>query len=304
VGRARALTSAAARSLFAEVVDYAGLFPPAQLPLDAAVGEYARWRGTSERWLLGRFVVPATRLPELTRSAAAALPDAASGDPWPIAALLGTDARADAPLVSSFNARHVGRARVDTVELRAGAAGRVEPALEALPDGCVAYVELPLSADPSAALTLLRSRDARAKGRTGGVVADAIPSPAELARFIVACAGARVPFKVTSGLHRALRGERALTYAADSPVARMHGFLNVFAAAALAWKGAGPAEVEAVLAEEDPSSFHLDDEGLRWRGLGATSDELGLLRSSFACSFGSCSFAEPVADLRSLGMIG
>ena len=39
------------------------------------------------------------------------------------------------------------------------------------------------------------------------------------------------------GLHHPIRAERALTYAPDSPRATMHGFLNVFAAAAFAWHG-------------------------------------------------------------------
>src|SRR5262245_61085166 len=47
------------------VVDYAGLFPPAELPLDQAVGKYARYRQEPESWMLGRFVCPAGRLAEL-----------------------------------------------------------------------------------------------------------------------------------------------------------------------------------------------------------------------------------------------
>ena len=47
------------------MVDYAGLFPPAQLPLDEAVREYAAHLGDAEAWMLGRFIIPAQRLGEL-----------------------------------------------------------------------------------------------------------------------------------------------------------------------------------------------------------------------------------------------
>src|ERR671939_21225 len=57
--------SASLHALLAGAVDYAGLFPPAGLPLEQAVGDYARYRREPEAWMLGRFVCPAARLAEL-----------------------------------------------------------------------------------------------------------------------------------------------------------------------------------------------------------------------------------------------
>src|SRR5436190_17389433 len=53
------------RVLLEGVIDYAGLFPPAKLPLDQALRNYARYRHEPEGWMLGRFVCPASRLVEL-----------------------------------------------------------------------------------------------------------------------------------------------------------------------------------------------------------------------------------------------
>ena len=50
------------RALLSEIVDYAGLFPPAQLPLEKAVREYAAHLGEEKAWMLGRFIIPAQRL--------------------------------------------------------------------------------------------------------------------------------------------------------------------------------------------------------------------------------------------------
>jgi len=53
------------RSLLAESIDYAGMFPPAALPLKVAVQDYARYQRDSAAWMLARFVCPIGRLAEL-----------------------------------------------------------------------------------------------------------------------------------------------------------------------------------------------------------------------------------------------
>src|SRR5271155_5584079 len=57
--------NASLRALLTGIVDYAGLFPPAKLPLDQAIRNYARYRTDPESWMLGRFICPASRLGEL-----------------------------------------------------------------------------------------------------------------------------------------------------------------------------------------------------------------------------------------------
>ena len=297
------MTAPSARVLLAGLVDYAGLFPPAALSMDDAVAEYARWRRSPEAWMLGRFVLPASRLAELGRAADGHLPDPGTGEPWRLSALLGGDVHGDSSVVTSFNRSHAGRAVVDAVELKAGSPGDAEAALEALPAGLAAFVEVPLGDELGAILAVLGRRGASAKARTGGVVPGAIPDPADVARFLAACAAAGVPFKTTAGLHHAVRSEQALTYEAGSPRATMHGFLNVFAAAVFARAGAPAPDLETVLRDQDASSFRFEGDALAWRSLRVSVDALASARRAFATSFGSCSFAEPVADLRALGVV-
>jgi hypothetical protein len=296
-----------ATALLAGLVDYAGLFPPAALSMDEAVAEYARWRRSPEAWMLGRFVLPAARLVECSRAADAHLTEPGAGEPWRLSALLGADVRGDSALVTAFNASNAGRAVVDAVELKAGSAEEAEAALEALPAGLAAFVEVPLGrelgGEPGGLLATLGRHRARAKVRTGGVVPEAIPDPADVARFISACAAAGVAWKATAGLHHPVRAEHPLTDEPGGPRAVMHGFLNVFAAAAFARAGASLADVEAVLREQDASALRLDEEGLAWRHLHVSADDVARARRDFATSFGSCSFAEPVEDLRSLGVL-
>jgi len=55
------------KSLLASIVDYAGLFPPARLSLPEAVTIYDRTQASPHAWMLDRFVIPASRLPELSQ---------------------------------------------------------------------------------------------------------------------------------------------------------------------------------------------------------------------------------------------
>jgi hypothetical protein len=112
-----------------------------------------------------------------------------------------------------------------------------------------------------------------------------------------------VPFKATAGLHHPLRGEYRLTYEPDAPSATMFGFLNVFAAAALAAAGAGDGELIELLEERRRSAFTFAADGLRWGSHVVTLDQLERSRTSFAVAFGSCSFREPVDDLQELVLL-
>ena len=44
------------RALLTGVIDYAGLFPPAKLPMDQALSNYLRYRDGPDAWMLGNFV--------------------------------------------------------------------------------------------------------------------------------------------------------------------------------------------------------------------------------------------------------
>lgn len=48
-----------------ELIDYAGLFPPSALPLPEAISNYHAYIHDSDSWMLGPFVIPASRLSEL-----------------------------------------------------------------------------------------------------------------------------------------------------------------------------------------------------------------------------------------------
>lgn len=144
--------------------------------------------------------------------------------------------------------------------------------------GAETYVETDPHVVPAFASQIARS-GARLKIRCGPKA----PSVDSLAAAIRACREHSLPFKATAGLHHAVRQEG------------QHGFVNLLAAAIFG-------DEETVLAEEDEGAFAIDDGAFRWRDRTASVAEVERARGLFV-AFGSCSFDEPVDDLRRLGLL-
>jgi hypothetical protein len=280
------------RTLLADLIDYAGLFPPAALPMRDAVANYAAYRASGDAWALARFVVPVERLEEFAAVADAHLRDT----PWRLSALAHAGHN---HAIRDFNTRLAGRAEIDVVEARAATVDEVH-ALSQLAALATVYTEVPVRDDPDALVAAIAACGLRAKIRTGGVVADAFPTAGQVARFLTTCVRHRVAFKATAGLHHPLRGEYPLTYDAGAPRGTMFGFLNVILAAAFAHHGLPDAELAVLLEERDPTAIDVRGDRIAWRGHMLTADMLAADRAAFAISFGSCSFREPLDDLSAL----
>lgn len=297
----------AARALLESLIDDAGLFPPAELTMRAALAGHAAHRSGEDAWMLGRFVVPLVRLDEFER-AFDGLPAGARARPWRLAALGSGSPSADARTIAAFNARHgdAGRrdATIESIDVTVGGPDDTARAAEALPGPVERYFELAIDTDPTGTLAAIAAVGGRAKIRTGGVTADRFPSARLLARFVVASAAAGVAFKATAGLHHPVRSAHPAGAGGRGPIVVMHGFLNLFLAAALARAhGAREDVLVPVLDEESAGAFAFDGEWVRVAGRSLARDEIASARRSFALSFGSCSFDDPISELKALGVI-
>ena len=290
--------SDALSELLAGLVDYAGLFPPASLPMTEAVRHYAGHRVSARRTMLARFVIPAARLDEFLGVARGAR---SIGDdtPWPLAVLA---AASDAAALEEFDTVHGTLARVDMVEARASDVATIEALAIAYPERPV-FVEIPVHEDPDPLIAALAKHELHAKIRTGGVTADAFPTPAQVMRFLERCLQHHVPFKATAGLHHPLRGEYPLSYDDGSAQGTMYGFLNVFIAALLLRAGHPAEQVAPLLEERDAASISFTPERIAWRGLAVDATAVSVARAQYAGGFGSCSFEEPVRALEGLSIL-
>src|SRR5947208_8081320 len=167
------------RAFFTGILDYAGLFPPAQLPLDEAVRNYARYRTEPESWLLGRFVCPGNLLPNLN----------SDGGKLALAVVV------PRPVDDHRVWRQYAERFSITLETR-GAPLQQWPQILTFWEfelGCG------LSVGDFASLLAKFHRGYGFKLRCGGANASAVPSVEQVAHVLAACRDAGVPLKFTAG---------------------------------------------------------------------------------------------------------
>jgi hypothetical protein len=286
------------------LVDDAAVFPPGSAPLEAALAAHLDHRAAEYAALVGPFVVGDQALPALREALS---PQEPPQEPHglPVVVVVSGGAGALEPAARWAGASSGLRLQGLEVTVRESDAGALSPntrrllaAVDALAaagdldEEVAVHLEPPRlhgSEPPASWLGVLDEVAAaghRLKLRTGGLEAGAFPGSAELATCIGAALDRELPFKCTAGLHRAVRHRDPHTGF------QQHGFLNVLAATRTSLDGAGHAEVVAALEETDAAA------------LLARTDEAGLAGArQWFTSFGSCSIAEPLEDLRALGLV-
>ena len=290
----------AVTAAFSGFFDYAGLFPPAGLSLDAVVERYGAYRSGPDAWMLGRLIVPGERIAEA--DATAARRGASPDDPWPISVLVGDADRADATgarlLADAGQSRHV---TVAAIEAAAATPDEIARLARLWPDSLERYVEIPAGGDPGPLLRALAAHGMLGKIRAGGVTPDRIPPTIHVARFLARARECGVAVKATAGLHHAIRGDYRLTYQEGSDTAVMHGFVNLLLAATLLAAGKIDEDLaDSCLDDDRPEVFKLSGRAGSWLNGVVTYGEISQARNALLRSVGTCSFEEPVAEIDAL----
>jgi hypothetical protein len=285
--------------LLSEIVDYAGLFPPSQLAMGAAVTNFADYLKSEHAWMLGRFVVPVSRLNGFSK---AAKPFLDGENCWRLSVLASEDLGETLNAIEKFNQKNNGKAQIDTLEIKVRAAEEITEIAKFLPKELNTYFEFPQSDILTDFITALAISKQRAKIRTGGVSQDAFPSTDAIIKFMRMCVAANIPFKATAGLHHPLRCVKPLTYAPNAPIGTMNGFLNLFLSACLLRQNLNTPAVHRLMNETDGTNFEFNEDEISWANQNLSTNLIALVRQKNAVSFGSCSFVEPIEDLQQLGL--
>jgi hypothetical protein len=266
---------------WAQLVDDAAIFPPGDAPLHEATAAYAARTDEDGRGLVGTFVLKDKDLP-LVRGFGGPLSVVVTGGAGQLAGPAGLCQRLGLDLAGLEIALR------DPDDL-AGNVRRVVAALGEVEADVPVYVELPHVGNTSswlAAADEVAAAELRLKFRTGGLEAAAFPAAHALARWIDAALDRETPFKCTAGLHNAVR------HTDPETGFEHHGFVNVLVATRRLFDGAPVDEAVAVLEQRDGTA------------LAEAARELDLAGARrWFTSFGSCSVAEPWADLLELGLV-
>lgn len=303
-------------ALLSNTIDYAGMFPPAKLPLHDALIQGAIFRRKANHpWLLGKIVI---RFEDLKKIDSRSLFECgAEGAAWTFS-VLGTpipDEKAnecepiwqrDVDSILQWNRMGQGaasprqivayetrlpRSLLTACRQRSQMIGALTSHFLGKLPCTLAYLEIPNGPGWEGALheaaTLFSKSEAAVEGRlgikfrTGG---EYRPSPRELATVISTCASSRLRFKATQGLHHALTGSHGM------------GFVNLITALTLSVALGNDFSINQIvdcLEDSHAPNFVFGKDHFSWRDFLLTLDQLEEARVIHAGCFGSCSLTEP-----------
>ena len=321
------------RQFMAGIIDYAGLFPPAKLPLKESIHNYSAYRQNDDSWMLSRFILPVSLFHEAGNFSDLFTPD----NPFSFSVLpqkadsIDEFNNAIATAISScmdFCNTHPGAVTTEMMEVKLpeeAVASQDQKLLKGLMDETADKLQgssLPPQRifyeghfganwrdDNESVLAALKehNRDfagiknyefAAYKIRCGGITADLFPSVEQIAFILNSTHQHNVALKATAGLHHPVR------HYAEEVGTTMHGFFNVFGGAMLA--GANDFSTDTlveILNEEDTGAFHFTSDAFTWKDYSVSTEEIKHLRQNALLSYGSCSFDEPREDLSALGLL-
>jgi hypothetical protein len=286
-------------ALLARLVDDAALFPPGNASMADAVRGHLEARSGPHAGLVGFFLCPVSKLADLIVELVKAKPS----EPVQLSMVVNNGLGGLPKAVSTVEGRK-NLLQLRMVEMPAPSdvdATWLERVSEFVPEDVIRVVEprRPGSRGPDDEAAPPGDRDAWLDGvrrvarhgcwpklRCGGLQSGAFPAVDEVADFLAAVCAEGVPFKATAGLHHAVRHTDADTGFTH------HGFLNLLVAVSRALSGK---DVAAALGSTDAQALVTE-------GAGLPDASARAVRQVFA-SYGSCSLAEPVADLEALGLL-
>ena len=325
------------RTFMNEIIDYAGFFPPANLTFRESFENYIDYCTFKNKWMLGKFVSPFSRLDELT-GLVSENPLVTKSNPLHIAVMgsLSQDVLhfeknfpRDIQDMSKFLRNNAGYVTIDSYEVK-------------LPLDLINFRE---TSDFLDTLDLIQrdmnktiSKDTRIfyeielksknwmdnvdsivagisicnqfyieeekspkigfKLRTGGITPDMIPTAFQVAYVIKKCIENKIPFKATAGLHLAIK------HFDEKIKSKVYGFLNIFGAGIIYYYYQMPPEdLTMIIEDEHISDFSFTADSFAYQDLKVSSEEVKFVRENFMLSMGSCSFDEPLQELIDLKLL-
>ena len=328
------------RAFMNGLIDYAGLFPPAKLPLNEAIDDYIMHLKGENSWMLGRFIIPLSKLNELDRFVPlfdeigplelAVLGSGGNSDDEYLSKII-----KDMAKISDYRNKHSGKVRIGVYECKLPSNSPSKEIMKKatdllnqnklshyhefpeLPDVGINYSTDEDESSWDEEILPVVSMIAELEGagiklRCGGIVKEAFPSVEQMAAMIQTCALIGIPMKCTAGLHHPIR------HFAEEYDAYMHGFINTFGAGVFTSNFPNPKNSQErfrmfillshLIGEQVADNFDFEDEGMIWK-VGDDRDSIFEFdnnsikncRGKNMISYGSCSFQEPIDDLKQLG---
>ncbi|TNE72313.1 hypothetical protein EP331_07415 [bacterium] len=309
-----------------QIIDYAGMYPPARLDFASAFANYLHYQNQKYHWMLERFVFPIQETASLEQFSdelaqhkhkikLSTLPTYSNSSELFLSGFM-TDltvlSKTIKQLPASFDFRffefklphdlmHAEQKTIYDFITQLIVFAKDHPLTDPK-----FFIEIHIDEDWKYNLNrfikLLKhhpyAEHLGFKLRCGGITSDAFPEAEIVATAIYLSRQHNLPIKFTAGLHHPIRHYN------DSVQAKMYGFFNIFGASIIANKYSLTIdELEEILVDEKPEHFTFSDQGMKWRELEVPTKEIKQARETLCFSYGSCSFDEPREDLHKLHLL-
>ncbi len=321
-----------------QLIDYAGVFPPARLPLSRALENYLSYRRFDHHWILARFICPITELPRLT-DLLDEHQDTLDKNPLRLSVVLTSSSelmlffmniKDDLVKILEFNDLFGEMVKIEVLEARipdetvmnAQNSTKIKTFLDEfidLLDANLNWVIQPFL-EPRIEGDWQKKLSALFKGFAEHYDVQALWTRAHSLPpgIKLRCGGTLLKHPPSiQQVARILRqcGELGITFKATAglhhPLVRFdphgnsleHGFLNIFLAALLAFKKNMSEEMLiSLLRETNLTRIQFGNDSIEWNGHLLTLDQIKEFRKK-VISFGSCDFIEPIEELKKLNLL-
>lgn len=316
------------KSFCSGIIDYAGLFPPAKLDLNIAFENYIKYKNSSNANMLSRFIIPSTMLTELENL----ITEKFNNEKEILLSVIIDSGKYEENFfinfenalsnIYQFSIKFSNSVNADLLEIKVP--GEVlsihkesylsdfidklsESISNKLSKDTFFFIEGNLDGDWKNIIKKLingiyhhnlNNYNAGFKLRTGGIKPEMFPSSEQIAYAIKECIDRNVKMKCTAGLHHPFRhyDYELRTF--------MHGFINVFSAGLIAYRhNLSMNGMNEIINDENGNDFVFSMNCFSWKDWKICIEEIELARSNLMISFGSCSFDEPVDDLKKLKLL-
>ncbi|MEO6694063.1 MAG: hypothetical protein ABIY50_07845 [Ignavibacteria bacterium] len=318
---ATSLLTKSIKAFTAHLIDYAGLFPPAKLTIDTALENYINYINGEDKWMISTFICPVKLLSEL---------QIIFNKTYPLEKLinlsvLGRGGHSKDDFVKNFEEDLIYWKNINSDQSIKTNLFEIK-----LPDGLITshdendisdfidyifkkideeiahpvfiflegHVGTEWKKNISALIEGIKIHNNKKKNcgfkfRTGGVEQYSFPTSEQIAFCIRECIDREIQIKFTAGLHHPFRH-----YDKEIDII-MHGFINVFGAGIISLRhNLSNAGLKNIISDDNPKNFIFTDEFFSWNDWKIPVEDIEFARKDLMISFGSCSFEEPLEDLR------
>ena len=283
------------------IVDYAGFFPPTQLPFEKAFANYVQYQKIETRWMLSNFICPLSKIDKLGTlinnhySDLTNVPLVIVGSPMldahSLTETLKTIMSLKAPMIAkTFEFKLDTNYNSDIFKTDAPIPLFIEPNIQS--EKWKSHIQNIVERINQ------NNLNHGIKLRCGGPRKEFVPNPNKLAFAINLCTQSNIPVKFTAGLHH------ALTHFNEKMGTINYGFLNMFFGYYInMYYDIHIKELESILIDTNVKSFKFSNNSFSYKDNLIDNKKIKKTRRDLLPGFGSCRFDIPCDELKNMEII-